>query len=316
MKTRFKSLWLVIALATAAPAFAATPTENLALGIKQVEEGDFQAAIATLDGVARALSTDKTRSKELARAYVYTAIAYVGLSEEASAKAKFLAALKNDTALKLSPKEFPPRVIQAFEQATREARILQPDSASVTLFMDAAKREDVPALRRLLQRTPALLSSADPESGATALHWSVLRGHLMAVAFLVGAGTELAAKNNAGETPYDVAVRSNKSILFPWLQPPVAGPRAAPDEVFDAAKRGDVGRLRQILGKDPGALARRDAEFGATALHWASLRGNAATVAFLLGAGADPSVTNQSGEISLTVAQRAGRAAVAELLAP
>jgi len=307
---------LVAALALVAPAWGGPPEDGLALGIRQVEEGDFQAAVSTLDGVARQLAADKTNSKDLARAYVYTAIAYVGLSQEAAAKAKFLEAWRNDAALELSPKEFPPRVIQAFERAIREARSVSVDPGSVTSFLDAAKSDDVAGMRRLFLKAPALLGATEPESGASALHWAALRGNTPAVAFLVGAGADLAATNGSGETPSDVARRAKKEDLLPWLQIPGVGPPPGPDEVFDAAKRGDVGRLRQILAADPEAVGRKDAEFGATPLHWAALRGYAATVAFLLGAGGDPAATNNSGETPLTLAQRAGKARVSEILVP
>lgn len=315
MKTRLTPC-LVVALALVAPVWAGTPEDGLDLGIKQVEEGDFQAAVSTLEGVARQLAADKTKSKELARAYLYTAIAYVGLSQETAAKAKFLEAWRNDAALKLSPNEFPPRVILAFEQAVREARSVPVDPRSVTSFLDAAKSDDVAGMRRLLLGAPALLDAREPESGASALHWATLRGNTLAVAFLVGAGADLAATNGSGETSSDVARRAKKGDLLPWLQFPGVELPPGPDEVFDAARRGDVGRLRQILAADPEAVGRKDAEFGATPLHWAALRGYAATVAFLLGAGADPAATNHSGETPLAVAQRAGKARVSELLVP
>lgn len=306
---------LVVALAFAAPTWPSTPEEELALGIQLVEEGDFQAAVDTLEAVTQRLAADKAKSKDLARAYVYTAMAYVGLSQETAAKAKFLEAWRSDAALKLSPKEFPPRVIQTFEQAIREARNVPLDPGSVTLLLDAAKRGDVVGMRHLLQRAPALLNGKEPEFGASALHWATLRGNTLAVAFLVGAGADLAAKNTAGETAAEVAQRSKKGDLLPFVQPPPPGPRASPDEVFEAAKRGDIGRLRQILATDPGAVGRKD-EFGGTPLHWAALKGYAATAAFLLGAGADPAATNRSGETPLVVAQQAGKPKVAELLAP
>jgi hypothetical protein len=310
---------LVVALAlSSALARAQPPDELLAIGIKQVEEGDFQSAVGTLEGVAREMAADKTRSKDLARAYVYMAIAYVGLSQEATAKAKFLEAWRNDAGLKLSPRDFPPRVIQTFQQAIQEARDVAVDPASVGPFLEAVKRDDVAAVRRMLQREPALLYAAEPGSGATPLHWATLRGHLLTVAFLVGAGADLTATNGSGETPIDVARRAKHESLSPWLLFAGVGLPPGPNEAFDAAKRGDVGRLRQILAADPEAVGRKDPEFGATPLHWAALRGNAATVAFLLGAGADTVATNHSGETPLTVCQRAGKGKtrIAEVLAP
>lgn len=93
---------------------------DLAIGIRQAQEGDFDAAVITLDAVVKRLSA-QGRPRELARAYTYLAIAYLGLSQEQTAKAKFLEALRADKDLDLSPKEFPPKVLQFLEQAKREA---------------------------------------------------------------------------------------------------------------------------------------------------------------------------------------------------
>jgi hypothetical protein len=315
MKNRLAPL-LAAALAAAAPLRAQTAEDGLALGIRQVQEGDFREAVRTLEDVARELSGDKTKSKQLARAYVYTAIAYVGLSQEEAAKSKFLEAWRNDTALRLSPREFPPRVIRAFEAALVEIRNVPQDPALVNAFLEAAKSNDVAGLHRLLDTTPALLYAKEPQSGATALHWATLRGHTLATAYLVGAGADLTATNSAGEMPSDVARRSKRETLLPWLQFPGVGAPAVPGEVFEAAKRGDVGRLRQILAADPQALDQKDPDFGATPLHFAALKGYPATVAFLLGAGADPAATNLIGETPLLVAQRAGKVTVVPLLGP
>jgi hypothetical protein len=89
-----------------------TPDADMATGIRQVREGDFDAALITLDGVVKRLSGQQAQAKELARAYTYLAIAYVGLAQQESARAKFLAAWKADRNMTLSPKEFPPNIIQ------------------------------------------------------------------------------------------------------------------------------------------------------------------------------------------------------------
>jgi hypothetical protein len=93
---------------------------DLATGIRQVREGDFDAALITLDGVVRRLSGQQGQAKELARAYTYLAIAYVGLAQQETAKAKLLEAWKADKHMTLSPKEFPPSIIEFFEQAKKE----------------------------------------------------------------------------------------------------------------------------------------------------------------------------------------------------
>jgi hypothetical protein len=116
--------------------------------------------------------------------------------------------------------------------------------------------------------------------------------------------------------PLDVAQRDKQEDLLPYLQSPGPGLPPAQGEIFEAVKRGDLGRVRQIVAADPPALNRKDAEFGATPLHWAALRGYAATAAYLVGAGADPGARNASGETPYTVAQRAGKTDVAEVVRP
>lgn len=100
------------------PLTSQTPDSDLAAGIRQVEEGDFEAGIMTLDPVVQRLSLQGGRSRELSRAYLYLAIAYLNLDQRDAAKAKMLEAWRNNQELRLSPAQFPPRVIRLFEEAT------------------------------------------------------------------------------------------------------------------------------------------------------------------------------------------------------
>lgn len=99
------------------PSVAQAPEPDLALGIRQVKEGDLESALVTLDLVARKLSGDPARTKDLAQAYLQMGVAYVGLGQEGLARSKFAQALKLDPNLKLSPEEFSQRTIRTFEAA-------------------------------------------------------------------------------------------------------------------------------------------------------------------------------------------------------
>jgi len=128
MKRRIAALATILSflvaqtpLPAAAQAGAGADAE-LQRGIQQAREGDFDGAVITLDGVARRLALQPGRAKELAQAYTYLAVAYLGLSQEQTAKAKFLEALKTDGSLDVSTREFPPRIVQFFEQARKEAQ--------------------------------------------------------------------------------------------------------------------------------------------------------------------------------------------------
>jgi hypothetical protein len=94
---------------------------DLAEGIRLVETGEYDTAILTLDNAARRLASDPSRVSELSRAYLYLGIAYMGKGHEAAARAKFREAVLKVRTLTLSPEEFPPKVIDAFEEARAEA---------------------------------------------------------------------------------------------------------------------------------------------------------------------------------------------------
>jgi hypothetical protein len=123
MLKRWVVLLLVMALGMPHAGFAADVDTDLATGVRQAQEGDFENAVTTLDSVVRRLTGQPNRAKDLARAYTYLSIAYLGLSQEQTAKAKFMEAWKAEPDMELSPREFPPRILEFFEEARREAGV-------------------------------------------------------------------------------------------------------------------------------------------------------------------------------------------------
>jgi hypothetical protein len=124
MLKRWLVLMLVVALGIPQRGVAADAIDtDLATGIRQAQEGDFEQAVVTLDTVVRRLSGQPARAKERARAYTYVSNAYLGLSQEQTAKAKFLEAWKADRDMNLSPREFPPKVLEFFDRAREEANL-------------------------------------------------------------------------------------------------------------------------------------------------------------------------------------------------
>lgn len=124
MLPRSLSALLVAVLLAPAPLQSAqlAPAEpSLADGIRQVDEGDLAAAVITLDGVTRRLTDLKDREKDLAQAHLYLGIAQLGLEQAERAKASMRAAFRLDSSLRLDPRRFSPRVIQAFAEANPEA---------------------------------------------------------------------------------------------------------------------------------------------------------------------------------------------------
>jgi hypothetical protein len=118
---RVLSLLLVLGLSVGAtPSFAQITDPEVVKGIKQVEDGDYDGAILTLDNAARRLATDPNKFRDLSQAYLYLGISYAGKGHEAAAKAKFREALGQTKDLSLSPEKFPPKVINLFEEAKQE----------------------------------------------------------------------------------------------------------------------------------------------------------------------------------------------------
>lgn len=110
-------------LLESAPTHAQAPVSDpeVLKGLRQVDEGDYDAAILTLDSAARRLSREPARVQEVAQAYLYLGVAYLGKGHEASARAQFREALGRVRDLNLSPDKFAPKVIEAFEQARAES---------------------------------------------------------------------------------------------------------------------------------------------------------------------------------------------------
>jgi hypothetical protein len=98
-----------------------TPTDpEIEAGIRQVQEGDFETAVLTLEGASRRLSRTAPRSPLLVRAAVALGVAYIALDQRETAKARFKDALALEPALRLTTDRYSPKVIGVFEEARRE----------------------------------------------------------------------------------------------------------------------------------------------------------------------------------------------------
>ena len=118
-----KAVSFVLALLLAAasiPVAADGLDVDVQKGIAQVDDGDYDGAILTLDNAARRLAADKTKTNDLAQAYLYLGVAYIGKGREAAAKAKFREAVAQIKTLSLSADKFPPKVVDLFEAAKAE----------------------------------------------------------------------------------------------------------------------------------------------------------------------------------------------------
>lgn len=128
-----QAVGLVVALVSCAPTAvgAAEPNADLATGIRQTREGDFESALLSLDTAARSLATQPGRAGELAQAYLYMGVAYLGLGQESLARRKFQEALRHDPKLAPAADEFPLKVLRAFDAAKAtltETAVLQKEA--------------------------------------------------------------------------------------------------------------------------------------------------------------------------------------------
>ncbi len=178
-------------------------------------------------------------------------------------------------------------------------------------IFEASKAGDTARIREILNASPALASVHDTAFGATPLHWAALRGQVDATRVLLEQGADVTALNNGGETPLDVARRAKRPDLERLLSAASATPKA---RFFEAVRGGDTDTVGRLLEADGSLVKERDSTFGATALHWAALRGHAGVVKLLLLRGADASARNTAGETPREVALRAKHDDVARLL--
>lgn len=118
--------WGLVAGSLPAAAQPAPSDPDVVKGIRQVDEGDYDAAIVTLDAASRRLAGDPARVRDLSQAYLYLGIAYVGKGHEAAAKAKFREAVRQIKDLVLSTDKYPPKVIDLFEAAREEVNRAAP----------------------------------------------------------------------------------------------------------------------------------------------------------------------------------------------
>jgi hypothetical protein len=121
MSRRLLSLALTILWSAPATAQTAAPPvdPDVEAGIALVETGDFERGIVVLDGAVRRLN-GSGHSGQRARAYLHLGIAYLGLAQVEAARDRFRAALAEAGDLTLSTDEFPPKVVELFEQTRHE----------------------------------------------------------------------------------------------------------------------------------------------------------------------------------------------------
>ncbi len=168
---------LALAVALAEGTSAKDPA--LARGIALVREGEFEAAVLTLDRVVRRLAASPRRDHDLTLAYLYLGIAYLELDQSLSARARFREALALEPGMRLDPRSFSPQVIRAFEATRQDAA-----PAVAAAPPPAAGPEPSPL--------PAPTPSPEPQKRRSAVPWIIAGGGAAVAgvaAAAVGGGT-------------------------------------------------------------------------------------------------------------------------------
>ena len=152
MRIPVLALAFALALPSAVPAQTpAVADAEVRKGIAQVDEGEYDGAILTLDAAARRLAADKGHSsRDLAEAYFYLGVAYLGKGHETSAKARFREAVNQARDMSPSPEKFPPRVIELFEKAREESAEAAPKAGTAAASASPAPAEKKGGSKTLL----------------------------------------------------------------------------------------------------------------------------------------------------------------------
>jgi hypothetical protein len=113
---------LLVFTLVSAPAWPQEPSpeQQAADGIRQVQEGDFETAVVTLDSAVRRLEGQPQRERLLIQTLLQLGVALVALDQGEAARSRFRRALIIDPKLRLSPDVFSPKVILVFEQTRAE----------------------------------------------------------------------------------------------------------------------------------------------------------------------------------------------------
>lgn len=106
---------------------------------------------------------------------------------------------------------------------------------------------------------------------------------------------------------------TTRALSFCCLLLLLSGTAAVAQEIFDAAKAGDLARVRALVEADSTQLSARSAS-AKTALTFAAQEGHVEVVAYLVGRGADPNARNVRNETPLLYAAYLGHADVVEFL--
>jgi ankyrin repeat protein len=194
-------------------------------------------------------------------------------------------------------------------EAMLEARIEHLHGASPRgeAIAQAIRARDLPAVRALLDASPALLSTGDLRSNQP-IHWAVMTRQLELIDELLARGADINAARQDGARPIqltngDYHYRGWRDVPKEITTTPAEvlehlRARGAYVDLCTAASIGDLARVRALLDRDP-SLANRVSEYityyvgSGAPLKNAAARGHLEVVRLLLERGADPNLPEE-----------------------
>src|SRR5579862_5166644 len=161
----------------------------------------------------------------------------------------------------------------------------------VTAVVDAAKGDNLPAVRKLIKEHADV--NAPANDGSSALLWAAFHSNVEMAKELLAAGAAVDAANHYGVTPLLQASRNGDIRVLQVLLDAGAEPTRWHAEgetpLMAAARTGRVDAVKLLLSR--GSFVNATDPFQEeTALMWASAEGHLDVVKALLAAGADPNL--------------------------
>ncbi|HUT54949.1 MAG TPA: ankyrin repeat domain-containing protein [bacterium] len=175
--------------------------------------------------------------------------------------------------------------------------------------------------------------------GKTPLHWAAERGHVDAVKFLIAKGADVNAAMNDGTTPLMAALDQKENAAadllraagasggaapagnddddYGWLDDLMAGstePLSKADEFYEAAKAGDMAKVKAMLADDPALVNAPESFLSLVPLHGACYGGQLEMVKFLIAKGADVSARSEGGSTPLVEAVAQNKVEISKYL--